>query len=231
VLGNTTSSTSSITVNNNGKIHGNARAGTTITAGAAGILGTRTPNSPQGPPPVRAFPTYTYDPAAWTAAGYQISTHSSCVSAKSFIRSITGGNWVVRITADCLLTWTRDTPTIRGNLAIISDGGMHHDSNTQWRASGGPWSFHIFMGLDDTVQPCNITFSANSGIGTNLHALLYTPCTVSFGSNSGVALGQIFGGSVSFSANSGITYMPVSVPGIPGEGFKEDIEYIREVIG
>jgi hypothetical protein len=231
VLGNVTSSTSSIRVNNNGKIHGNARAGTTITAGTNGILGTRTPNSPQGPPPVRSFPTYTFNAADWTAAGYQVSTHTACAPAKSFIRSITGGNWVVRITGDCLLEWTRDAPTVRGNLAIISDGGMSHSSNTQWRASGGPWNFHVFMGMDNPSQPCNITFSSNSGIGTNLRALLYTPCTVSFASNSSVATGQIFGGTVSFASNSGITYLPVTVPGVPGEGFKEDIEYIREVIG
>jgi hypothetical protein len=46
-----------------------------------------------------------------------------------------------------------------------------------------------------------------------------------------ITQGQVFGGTVHLNANTSVTYKPVPVPGVPGDGFKEDIEYIREVIG
>jgi hypothetical protein len=231
VLGNATSSTSSITLSNVAKVFGNARAGTSITAGATAILGTRTPNSPQTAPPVKAFPTYTYNPADWIAEGYQISVQTNCSTARSFIKNITGGSWVVRIPSDCLLSFSKkDVPVIRGNLAIISDGGMFVDSNNYLIPVGGPWNVHFIFGIDDTAQPCNITWMNNTAIGANIRAFFYTPCTISFQSNISIASAQIFGGTVLLSPNSNISYYQVPIPGFGAAGFRENIQYIREVI-
>src|SRR5207247_4778217 len=73
VYGKATSSTSSITLSNNSHVYGNAKAGTTISGGQ--IDGTKTPNSPSGPPPQINFPKIYFDSnaqQAWLNAGYQI---------------------------------------------------------------------------------------------------------------------------------------------------------------
>jgi Tfp pilus assembly protein PilX len=233
ILANATSSTSSITLGNGPKIYGNARAGTTITAGATQILGTRTPNSPQAAPPVKAFPTYTFNAADWTSnvPPYQVSTQSSCASARSFIKNIASGNWVVRIASDCLLSFSkRDVPTIRGHLAIISDGGLFVDTNNYLNPIGGPWNVHMIFGIDNDGAPCDITWQNNTAIGANINAFFYTPCAVTFRNNISIASGQIFGGSVNLSSNTSITYKEVPIPGFGAAGYRENIQYIREVI-
>lgn len=232
VLGNGISSTRSVTLTQGAKIYGNAQAGTSISGGSTAILGTRMPNSPQGPPPVKAFPTFDYNPSHWIQAGYQISNqNASCSSAKSTIKNITSGNWVVRIPLDCELRFEkRDAPTIRGNLAIISDGGMFVDTNNFFNAVGGPWNLHLIFGIDNDGQPCNITWKNNTAIGTNVNAFFYTPCTVSFQSNMSIASGQIFGGTVSLSPSTSIGYKTVPIPGAGTSGFRENIQYIREIV-
>ena len=231
VLGNGISSTRSVTLTNKAKIYGNAQAGTTISAGGSAILGTRTPNSPQGPPPVKAFPAFTFIPGDWTQEGYQISTQTNCSTAKSTIKNITGGNWVVYIPSDCLLSFAKkELPTVKGNLAIISDGGLFVDTNNYFTAVGGPWNLHLIFGIDDLTQPCNITWKNNTAIGTNINAFFYTPCTVSFQSNMSIASGQIFGGTVSLSPSTSIGYKAVPVPGFGTSGFRENIQYIREIV-
>ena len=235
VLGNAVSSTSSITVAANSKIHTDATAGTTISARRGAIAGRITPNSPQGPPPARPFPSYTFNPADWTAQGYNVQTFtgsSACTNAKSFMRAIasTGISYAVRIASDCILDWRRDTPLIRGNLAIISDGGMSVGNQTTWTANGGPWDLHFFFGIDNDGAPCDITWGPGSGIGTNLYPLLYTPCRVSLDSNVYLNEGQIIGGTVNIHANSGIRYRQMGVPGYSNEAYDEDILYVREII-
>ncbi|MGH2710129.1 MAG: hypothetical protein ACRDH9_02865 [Actinomycetota bacterium] len=231
ILGNATSSTTSITLGNGPKIYSNAQAGTSITAGATQILGTRTPNSPQGAPPAMTLPTFTYNAADWIAAGYSISTQASCSAARSFIKTIAGGNWVVRIPIDCTLSFSKkDVPVIRGHLAIISDGGLFVDGNNYLQPVGGPWNVHFIFGIDNDGAPCDITWMNNGSIGANLRAFFYTPCAVSFKSNISISAGQIFANSVSFSPNTSITYYEVPIPGFGTAGYKENIQYIREVV-
>jgi hypothetical protein len=235
VLGNGTSSTSSIWMDSEAQIFGNARAGTTITTlGGSEINGSRTPNSPSPPPEQQAFPAYTFNASDWTAQGYTVPpSFSDCGLAKTFIQAIATGNWVVRITSTCALSWTSDeVVNVRGNLAIVSNGSLLMDSNAKFVNVGEPHTLHLMFGIGSTPPSCsqNIAFKSNTQIGSGLTTLLYTPCTLDMSSNTFVAQGQMFAGRVDFNSNSTLTYKPVNVPGVGSGLFDEDIVYIREVV-
>lgn len=231
VLEDVTSSTSSISLDRNAHVYGDARAGTSITVGSnAAIDGLQVPNAPSDLPPQEAFPTFTFDAADWIEAGYQVQTFTDCAAAKSAIGGLTAGDWVIRIEASCLLSWeTNEAVTVRGNLAIISDGGLLLNSNSRIQSDGAPHDLFLIFGLG-LVNPCDIEFRSNSSIGSDLNTLIYTPCRVIQNSNSFVVQGQIFGGAVSFNSNSSLTYRQISVPGVSSGSFEEDIVYIREVV-
>lgn len=231
VRGNVTSSTFSITLSVNPHIYGDAQAGTTITAGESQIDGLRIEHSPSDPPPHSSFPVFTFDPAAWTADGYLVTTFSDCDLAKTFIEAIPGGKHAVRITdGSCVLRWTASqTVTVRGDLAIISDGGLIMDSRARFVSDGSPHTLHLMFGLDET-DPCDIEFNGRSDIGDDLETLLYTPCRVIMNSQAFVATGQMLGGQVIFNASTSLTYAQITVPGMSPGGFDENIAYIREVI-
>ena len=235
VLGNGISSTANISVKNSARIGMDATAGTSISAGSGGIGGLKINNSPQAAPPTGSFPVFTYVAADWMADGYTIQTFSgvsACTTAKNFIKNLStiGYRYVVRITEDCTLSWTKDVPAIVGDLAIISDGGMTHGNNTVWAGSGGPWNFHMFFGIDGDGAPCNVTWGNAGGVSGDVNTLIYTPCTISFGSGGSISKGQLFGGNVSLRPGFVMNAYPVDVPGFGAAGFKEDVLYLREVV-
>jgi cytoskeletal protein CcmA (bactofilin family) len=230
---NVISSTSTIQVGSNSRIYGDARAGSTITAPGGTIQGLRIPNSPSSPPPAREFPTYTFNAQDWVTGGfeYQVHTYSSCTEARTAIDGFTGGDHVVRITGGCTLDYpSNSVMTLRGNLAIVSDGGLRMRSNSVIRTDGNPHTLFLIFGLGG-VAPCDMQFDSNTSIASGLETLMYTPCQVNLNSNSLVVYGQVFGGNVNFNSNSNLTYVPVNVPGFGASGFDEDILFIREVVG
>lgn len=231
VRGNVTSSTSYISLSNGPHVYGDAKSGTTITAGAGQIDGLRVQNTPSDPPAHRPFPTYTYDAQDWIDEGYTTTTFSDCASAKSFISGITGGDHAVRITdGNCKLSWSgSDSVVVRGNLAIISDGSLNMESKAKFASDGSPHTLHLMFGLDKTPE-CNIEFHANADIDDQLDSLLYTPCEIIMNSKSFVANGQMFGGKVTFNASTSLTFKKIPIPGLAPEGFNENISYIREVV-
>jgi hypothetical protein len=151
VLGNATSSASSITVQQNKlAIVGDARAGTAITAPGSAIGGLRVANSPSTFPG-RTFPAFEYVESAWISQGYSISTFTSCPEAKVFIQGAAatpGTKSVVRILADCDLIWSGDAPVLRGDLAIISDGSMTVSNNSPWGGDGLLHNVYFVFGFD-----------------------------------------------------------------------------------
>jgi Tfp pilus assembly protein PilX len=233
ILGNATSSTSTITVQQ-GKlaIVGDARAGTTISAGGAAIGGVRIPNSPSTFPE-KPLPPYVYDEGAWVSQGYSVSTFTSCATAKAFIigaASSPGTKNVVRITADCDLSFSGDAPTLRGDLIVVSDGSLTVGNNTPWRNDGLLHTLHLVFGFDDNAAPCNITFGNNATIDPGNLVLFHTPCTINLGASALILEGQIIGGTVLLKSGSQMTYRPMPVAGMGGGTPAEDIVYIREVV-
>lgn len=235
---NATSSTSSIAVNS-GKVYGDAQAGTTITTqGSGAILGNVIPNSPTPAPTAQPYPTYTFNAADWTSAGYTLKVYGTgnntdCTNAESFIRTgIASGSYVVQIPTSCALTFSNPI-TVHGNLAIVANGPVTFSTNTKFTAQTGtgPWNVFLFGGMSGTA-PCDITTNPNSGFGPNLVALVYTPqaCSVNMNSNSGLASGQIYSGVVNWNANINFSFKQVVIPGTNPSGYKQNVHCIREVV-
>jgi cytoskeletal protein CcmA (bactofilin family) len=241
IVGNATSSASSITVQQNKlAIVGDARAGTTITAGGAAIGGVRIPNSPTPFPDLdadgaegRTFPDYVYDEAAWISQGYSVTSLSSCSAAKAFIigaASSVGSKNVVRITSDCDLAFNGDAPTLRGDLIVVSDGSLTVGNNTPWRNDGILHTLHLVFGFDKDGGACNISFGNNATIDPGALLLMHTPCLINMGSSAMILEGQIVGGTVTMKSGSALTYRPIPIAGMAGGTPAEDILYIREVV-
>lgn len=231
VRGDVTASSSSVTMTNQAHVYGDAQAATTITTSGTSVIdGLRIQNTPYDPPPQRPFPEYTYDPQDWIDAGHSVSSFSDCNAAREYITGISGGDHTVRITSSCLLEMpSNSTTTVRGNLAIISEGGLRMRSNSSFVSDGNEHNLFLIFGLGK-VSPCDIDFESNTDVGDDLTTLFYTPCTINMNSNSFAAKGQMFGGKVNFSSNSNLTFELIPVPGLAPAGFDEDITYIREVI-
>jgi hypothetical protein len=234
VLGNARAATSYLNLDTGAHVFGDGRAGGPITLGSgAAIDGIQVPNTATDPPTPIEFPEFTYDPAAWAdpdAGAYSIQLPSDCTAARTFINSGLTGNWVVRIPFPCDLNITTgQSPTLRGNLAIISDGSLTMSSNSEFKSDGGNHTLHLIFGLGE-VDPCGITFRSNTKIASGIKTLLYTPCDINLDSNSLVVEGQMFAGGVNFNSNSDLTFDAIDVPDIGASRFDEDIRYIREVV-
>jgi hypothetical protein len=234
VFGDATSSTSSVTLDSNTTVYGNAKAGTTVSGGT--VKGTTTQNSPSGPPPQVALPQLTYNAQAWIDAGYTVVTYSNCSQAKNFIeRGITSGNYVVRITPTCSLSWGNNSSVdIHGNLAIISDGAISTVNQTTWNSVGGAWTLYLVdpyrTGLNCSTGSYDITVSNNTNFNTPLKLFVYSQCTVNFGNNNANGVtGQIIGGTVNITNQMTMNYFPILVPGFNLTGYNGNVSYLREI--
>jgi hypothetical protein len=243
VFGNATSSTSYISLDNNSTVFGNAKAGTTIGGGT--INGTSTPNSPSGPPPQTPLPHLLYDATAqcaWTCppptgAGYIEVDYSSCAAAQAFITSGAVGNYVVRISPTCALSWGNNSViNIKGNLAIITDGSFTTLNQTNWNSVGGAWTLFIIRPwptsgtLNCSSGNYDINVSNNTNFNNGLKVFVYTPCTVNFGNNNAEGFnGQIIGGNVNITNQMVVNYVPILVPGFNLLGYNIQPSYLREI--
>ncbi len=234
----TTSAASTISLASGGRIYGNAKAAGAISlSGGASVNGLTIPNVVSAYPPVRPSPAFNFVLSDWLNAGYQVQTYASgtntdCTNAESFLRTgIPSGNWVVRITTACALTFTNNI-TVHGNLALITNGPVTFATNTRFspQSGTGPWDVFFVVGLSGTA-PCDFTTNPQSGFDAGLDVLVYTPsgCSVTMNSTSALSTGQIFSGYVNWLANVSFGYKQVILPGSPASGFKEDVKCLREV--
>jgi hypothetical protein len=254
VGGDVTSSTGNISVSNPAKIQGDATAAGTV-GSASQISGLVTPGYAQDPPPGQALPQITFSAAEqqeWTNAGYVTVPFTGigtlpCTLAKTFIANVASGlepanNYVVRIISTgtpCKLTFANNTTTtVRGNLAIITDGAIEMQQKNVWQAAGGDRKlFFISLyrsGLDCSTGNYNVTTSNNTDFlnsaGTDLlDVFFYSPCTVSL-ANQNAFRGQVFGQTVNITNQVNMTFVPTVVPGVTQiVGFRQDPAYVREV--
>ena len=254
VGGDVISSAGNISVSNPAKILGDATAAGTV-GSASQISGLVTPGYAQDPPPGQALPQITFSAAEqqeWTNAGYVTVPFTGigtlpCTLAKTFIANVASGlepanNYVVRIISTgtpCKLTFANNTTTtVRGNLAIITDGAIEMQQKNVWQAVGGDRKlFFISLyrsGLDCSTGNYNVTTSNNTDFlnsaGTDLlDVFFYSPCTVSL-ANQNAFRGQVFGQTVSITNQVNMTFVPTVVPGVTQiVGFRQDPAYVREV--
>jgi cytoskeletal protein CcmA (bactofilin family) len=236
VLGKVTSSTSSISLSN-AHVYGDAKAGTTITVpGNSQIDGAQTPNSPSGPPPQIPFPQVPYVQAEWTKIGYTIVNYSNCALAKTFINSEPVGNYVVRISPTCALSWGSSTVNLKGNMAIITDGSFTLSQQNNWNGIGSKHTLFIIRPYQSglpctppTPSPYDINVSNNTSFN-NLQVFVYSQCTINFGNNNAGGFdGQIIGGQVNITNQMVVNFKPITVPGFNRIGYRSDVSYLREI--
>lgn len=225
---------SSIALGNNSGIYNGAKASGTITGG------TVTPYRDQNQtgltaPPTRAYPTFVYTESDWTSAGYTSpGVFTDCALAEAYIRNSwpAGTNLLVRVSSNCMLTFTPGTYNVQGHLAIISNGPVTLETNSRFApVSGVTANVFLMAGLSGT-PPCGITLNSNSGFGPGLTTLMYVPqaCTIDLKSNTGLSQGQILGGTVNFHHTAQFAYSRLTVPGTGAGGYKQDVVYKREVV-
>jgi len=230
VAGNAVSSIEKI--EGGGSVGGNARAGKSI---QAQVSGTVTPDSPSAAPTLRTYPTFTYDSAAWSSAGYTIRNYTDCNAAEADIASWWGassGSNLVRVTGGCKLE-NFASSAIKGNLAIVTDDDLKFKKNVRWTASGGPWNVHIFACLNEDGG-CEVKFEENSGIGANLPTMIYTTPDHDHkvhSDSSFIVSGQVFAGKLDLKKYLNFSYVRLPVPGVGIGGYLENVEYKREVVG
>jgi hypothetical protein len=237
VLGRAQSSTSYVTVQNNSHVYGDAKAGTTITVSGNSLVdGARTQNSPSGPPPQIPLPKVEYLPTEWVKKGYTIVNYSSCALAKTFINSAPVGDYVVRVSPTCALSWgNNSTINLKGNMAIITDGSFNLVNQTTWNGVGAKHTLFIIRPYQSGLpcfpgpSPYDINVSNNTSFN-NLQVFVYSPCTINFGNNNAGGFdGQIIGGQVNITNQMVVNFKPITVPGFNRIGYRSDISYLREI--
>jgi hypothetical protein len=234
VFGKVQSSTSSITIDNNTHIYGSARAGTTVTNNGQ-IDGSIVQNSPSAPPPAIPFPQYPWNAtvqAAWVANGFTVVNYSDCTLAQAFISAPPAGNWVVRVSPTCALSWANNTTqNLQGSMAIVTDGSITFQNQTNWNGVGGSYNLYFIVpyvsGLDCSNGAHDINFSNNTSFNS-LKVAVYTQCTANI-ANLNAEAGQIIGGTVNINNNFTFTYAPILFPAANQTGYQAQIAYLREI--
>lgn len=245
VTGNAKSTTGNISGSGSVGIDATALGTTTIST----VGGTRYPGTNPGPVPTQTFPQITSNTTPFTSAGYSLVTFSGtgttpCTAAYNYIKNTGAGTWatsgltniVIRIVttsgSPCNLSnANNDTVTIRGNLAIISDGGFSFSQRSNWNGVSAPTKIVHFI----STHPAGSCTNKNISVGNNTNfdaftnVFFYTPCSATM-SNTNVFAGQVLAANVSISNQFLMTYTPVLVPGYGDvSGFDQSIAYVREV--
>jgi hypothetical protein len=249
-----------VTVNNPAVVTGNAKstagniAGSGTVTGNATALGTTTvstvggsryPGTNPGPVPTETFPQITNATTAWTNAGYTLvgpfTGVSACTNAYNYIHNTGSGTWatsgltniVVQISATCTFqNNNNDTNTIRGNLAVISDGGFTFSQMSNWKGVSAPVK-NVYFISGYTAAACtgtkNITVGNNTNFDAFTNVFFYTPCTANMNNTNNFS-GQVLAANVTIGNQFTMTFQPVLVPAQGTvTGFTQDIAYIREV--
>ncbi|MFN2589321.1 MAG: hypothetical protein ABR518_00930 [Actinomycetota bacterium] len=243
VFGSLTSSTGNVTLQNNSHVYRDAKAGGVVSVdGSSEVDGVKIEHANLGPPPQIPFPQVPYNPTAWQNAGYTIRPdYTDCNAAKSAIMAggSAGQSLLFHITSTCTLTFGNDDAvTVRGNLAILTDGGFLTQNRVTFQGTS-PYKLYVISPWRDglncsTIDPVSgrpahdLNFSNQTAINS-LSLFAYSPCTLNYGNNnaSGSA-GQLIGRQVNITNQLIFNYRPVLVPDIV-VGYGVEIAYLREI--
>ncbi len=140
---------------------------------------------------------------------------------------------MVQISATCTFqNGNNDTNTIRGNLAVISDGGFTFSQMSNWKGTSTPVK-NVYFISGYTAAACtgtkNITVGNNTYFDAFTNVFFYTPCTANM-NNTNNFNGQVLAANVT-SRQPVHDDVPAGAHARPGkgDGFTRDIAYIREV--
>jgi cytoskeletal protein CcmA (bactofilin family) len=237
-----------------GHIFGDVVAAGTVDTSNLDIEGVSTQATVVDDVPTQTFPQITGNTTIWTNAGYTLVNAADlsvtwgtnqCYRAYEYIKNRWGafgyasGNIVVRITDGCTFkppAATVQKITLRGNLAILSDGGYEFRNQINWLAGGTvPRDLFLISTYKDPAT-CASNDPKDIYIGNRatfeypyVSVLFYTPCAAEMNNQNNFS-GQVMGGTVDVGMNFSMEYRPVYVPSMGTiTGFDEDISYVREI--
>jgi hypothetical protein len=225
-----------------GTINDDATAAGTVTTTNLTIGGIVTQGVTMPAVPTQTFPQITSNTAPWIASGYTLVDYSAnvgltkCAKARDWIKNTWPGsaitNALIRIDTTCTFTNSNnDIFSIKGNLAILNDGGVNLTQQSNWNGTTGSVKHIHFISVYSATcsgTTKDITVSNNTNFNSFTDVSFYTPCTATM-SNQNAFSGQVLSKDVTIGNNFKMTYKPVLVPGITGvTGFKQDISYIHE---
>lgn len=233
------SATSSLSMLNNSTISHNVTVATTCTGCTTGsggrIAGSVTTGHISPAPPARAMPLIDYVPTAWTDAGYQIVTYSSCSTARTAIKTGWVAPTVVRITPACTLGISGDTINMQNNVAIFADGPITFANNNTVQSPGAARILYLIEPTNGITSPnCSatprdITVNNNTTF-VQVYLFAYSQCKVTYANNNSGLGGQVIGGTVDIANLYDLAFKPIVIPGGVVIGFKQDVAFIREII-
>jgi hypothetical protein len=225
-----------------GTINDDATAAGTVTTTNLTVGGIVTQNVTMPAVPTQTFPQITSNTAPWISSGYTLVDYSGnvgatkCAKARDWIKNTWPGstvtNALIRIDETCTFTNTNnDVFSIKGNLAILNDGGFNLTQQSNWNGTTGSVKHIHFISVYSATcsgTTKDITVSNNTNFNSFTDVSFYTPCAASM-SNQNAFAGQVLSKDITIGNNFKMTYKPVLVPGITGvTGFKQDISYIHE---
>jgi cytoskeletal protein CcmA (bactofilin family) len=238
VDGNVTAATGSISLANQARVVGYARAGTTISkTGSASILGGEFPNSPTAPQPTQYLPTFNWNPAdpLWPQP---ILYHADCDAFATYLllhaAAFSGTH---KISTDCVVEFQQQTTVLlAGPTALIADGSFELKHSARFLAAPGVnepplWLIALHQGTSGSdSQGISIQNSATISVPV----FFYTRNQFNK-SNSTSITGQIYAEKVNVSSSyvhtmrlmSPVGFSPASGSG--GSGFNVQLLYLREV--
>lgn len=179
--------------------------------------------------PTIAFPRVTFKPADWQAQGFTVVTWpagSACTDTNNTnwmtsTLSAYGSATVVDTRTACPggIEWN-NTHEIRlkANVAIIA---TKINATNNFYINSGDGATHtmwMIVPAADTGAICQYpnnrgTIDFTVGYGSAMPLMLYSPCRVTL-TNSQTFPGQVWGGELSLSVDTTITYTPIGIPGV-----------------
>ncbi|HEX6580199.1 MAG TPA: hypothetical protein VF195_04940 [Actinomycetota bacterium] len=240
IQGDALSSNGDIT--GSGAINDDATAAGTVNTSTLTIGGIVTQGVTMPAVPTQTFPQITSATAPWIASGYELVDYSAnagatnCAKARDWIKNTWPGsaitNALIRIDTTCTFTNSNnDVFSIKGNLAILNDGGFNLTQRSTWNGTAGSIKNIHFISVysatcSGTTKDISVSNFTTFNAYTNVS--FYTPCRATM-SNLNAFSGQVLSTDVTINNNFKMNYKPVLVPGITGvTGFKQDISYIHE---
>jgi Tfp pilus assembly protein PilX len=194
--------------------------------------------------PTQTFPQITSSTSAWLASGYTLVDYSAspgtnkCERARYWLENTWPGsaitNALVRIDETCAFppaSPNNRTYSVKGNLAILSDGSFNFGNQSTWNGTTGTVKQIHFISVY-SVAACtgskDITLGNNTNFNNYTNVSFYTPCRATM-LNQNAFSGQVLSKDITIGNSFKMNYKPVLVPGITGiTGFKQDIAYIHE---
>lgn len=183
-------------------------------------------------PTIPSWVDWSYDQAAWAAAGWTVVTAAS--GPGCWVASPTVWSAALPHTAKLLVDaracsgrvgwWGSGTFSAWGDVAIVAND-IYLAATTWVSADGAAHKVYLLQPDNTANGAATCTSGAVEGNGTHNFAtamavMVYTPCQFTFGSTT-VWRGQIYASRINAASGNALVYVPLGVPGTDLSGESE----------